>query len=185
MSCGTGYVNEGAMGGMRTIQPEAGPSGTSGTSGTSEAPKVSASKDVEPRSSLTYMPESPRSRKRREMYETGEAINNTLRPAPAEITQAAQSVQPTSTAEEHDLDLSALAGPSTSTTRPQRSDISSSLDRVSSSLALTLDRLSESLASHTTGRGEAGEARYFVDVKLHTEAMRDVLEVLERVRRVQ
>lgn len=52
------------------------------------------------------------------------------------------------------------------------------LDKSASALALTLDRLAASLETHTAGKSKADEARYFVDVKLHTEAMKDVLEVL-------
>jgi len=52
------------------------------------------------------------------------------------------------------------------------------------SLSLTLERLASSLERHTTGAGKIDEARHFVEVKLHTEAMKDVLEVLGMVERV-
>jgi hypothetical protein len=63
----------------------------------------------------------------------------------------------------------------------QPSPLSSALRTASFSLASTLDRLAASLSAHTSGARASDESRYFVDVKLHTEAMRDVLDVLQRV----
>ena len=59
----------------------------------------------------------------------------------------------------------------------------SALRNTASSLALTLDRLATSLERHTAGTNKADEARYFVDVKLHTEAIKDVLDTLGLVER--
>lgn len=58
------------------------------------------------------------------------------------------------------------------------------LTQTSKSLTKTLIRLSNSLDLHTERLKEdqAAQARYFVDVKLHTEAIKDVLEVLKLVK---
>jgi hypothetical protein len=74
--------------------------------------------------------------------------------------------------------ISQIAATSTSTSDPT---LSSALAKTSASLAKTLDRIATSLDKHTESDREEG--RYFVDVKLHTEAIKDVLGVMEVVRR--
>lgn len=78
-----------------------------------------------------------------------------------------QSVQHTSRAVE-----------STETTAD--SSLTAALAKTSSSLAKTLDRIANSLDKHTKDSREEG--RYFVDVKLHTEAIKDVMTVLGMVK---
>ena len=56
--------------------------------------------------------------------------------------------------------------------------------RTSSALAATLDRLSASLDRHAPN-DPADQGRYFVDIKLHTEAMKDVLGVMDIIKRLQ
>ena len=97
--------------------------------------------------------ESPRSRKRRELYEEGERIKLE--------------------AEAEDMDLEEGSAP---VPPPKELPTTTALANTSTSLALTLDRLAESLKRHTIT-----EERYFVDVKLHTEAIKDVLEVMKMV----
>jgi hypothetical protein len=58
--------------------------------------------------------------------------------------------------------------------------LSAALSKTSSSLAKTLDRIATSLDKHTEDSREEG--RYFVDVKLHTEAIKDVMTVLGMVK---
>lgn len=59
--------------------------------------------------------------------------------------------------------------------------LTAALSKTSASLARTLDRIATSLDRHTEGDREEG--RYFVDVKLHTEAIKDVLSVMGMVKR--
>lgn len=58
--------------------------------------------------------------------------------------------------------------------------LTAALAKTSSSLAKTLDRIANSLDKHTADSREEG--RYFVDVKLHTEAIKDVMNVLGMVK---
>jgi len=58
--------------------------------------------------------------------------------------------------------------------------LTAALAKTSSSLAKTLDRIANSLDKHTDDSREEG--RYFVDVKLHTEAIKDVMNVLGMVK---
>jgi len=58
--------------------------------------------------------------------------------------------------------------------------LTAALAKTSSSLAKTLDRIANSLDKHTEDSREEG--RYFVDVKLHTEAIKDVMNVLGMVK---
>jgi hypothetical protein len=58
--------------------------------------------------------------------------------------------------------------------------LSAALSKTSSSLAKTLERIATSLDKHTEDSREEG--RYFVDVKLHTEAIKDVMTVLGMVK---
>ncbi|KAI9637239.1 uncharacterized protein MKK02DRAFT_43159 [Dioszegia hungarica] len=198
VGCGTGYVSEGQMGGMQPIQPmgRAQAQAVRPVSGSSSrgAPQTQAGPSTGTGLGVSGMgtqaqavPESPRSKRRRELYETGEAINATLRPPPSDR----QTTTSRSTAQEDQDLLSPIdpdLGPSASVdgpAPPPTSTIHTALERVNGSLALTLDRLAASLSAHTADGGQGSEARYFVDVKLHTEAIRDVLECVEMVRRVQ
>ncbi|WWD18923.1 hypothetical protein CI109_103379 [Kwoniella shandongensis] len=100
--------------------------------------------------------------------------------------------------DEDDVESPALnkPKPSTSQSHPSQSSRSPDLDsplglalsNTSSSLATTLQNLSSSLeryASHPpTGQGLRGEedsGKWFVDLKLHTEAIKDVLGVIGQV----
>ena len=56
------------------------------------------------------------------------------------------------------------------------------MKHTTSSLSATLDRLASSLGRQTEG-SKSDEHRYFLDLKMHTEAMKDVLEVLGVVKR--
>jgi hypothetical protein len=58
--------------------------------------------------------------------------------------------------------------------------LTAALAKTSTSLAKTLDRIANSLDKHTADSREEG--RYFVDVKLHTEAIKDVMNVLGMVK---
>jgi hypothetical protein len=84
-----------------------------------------------------------------------------------------------------DVYLFQIAATSTSTRQTTTSNtdplLSSALSKTSSSLAKTLDRIATSLDKHTESNREEG--RYFVDVKLHTEAIKDVMAVLETVQK--
>lgn len=178
------------MGGLTVVEPadEASAVRNDGSSSAdSQGTGGSSTKELDSAAhgSRLTQPESPRSKRRRELYETGEAINS-MRNVGDQPTLSRLS-------EVEGEELEALARESSVTqpindtvspTAPSAS-IASALNATTSSLALTLDRLAGSLASHSSGTDREGEARYFVDVKLHTEAMRDVLEVMERVRRVR
>ncbi|ORX38651.1 hypothetical protein BD324DRAFT_621800 [Kockovaella imperatae] len=59
------------------------------------------------------------------------------------------------------------------------------LEHTSKSLALTLNRFAVSLERHTLGTDKEDESRYFVDVKLHMDAMKDVLGVLGMVQELR
>jgi polyribonucleotide nucleotidyltransferase len=58
--------------------------------------------------------------------------------------------------------------------------LTAALAKTSTSLAKTLDRIANSLDKHTEDSREEG--RYLVDVKLHTEAIKDVMNVLGMVK---
>jgi len=73
-------------------------------------------------------------------------------------------------------------------TTTSSSPLASALDKTANSLASTLDRLATSLDQHSrrgSAAGNGDDGRYFVDIKLHTEAIKDVLDVLARVKAVQ
>lgn len=61
--------------------------------------------------------------------------------------------------------------------------LAAALSKTSSSLAKTLERVADSLDKRT--KYDWDEARYFVDVKLHTEAIKDVLTVVRMVKQFQ
>ena len=65
-------------------------------------------------------------------------------------------------------------------TEPTNPTLAAALAKTSTSLAKTLDRIANSLDKHTEDSREEG--RYFVDVKLHTEAIKDVMNVLGMVK---
>ena len=107
-------------------------------------------------------PESPRTKRRNELYgltsspevpkeDLAITQEDLASPAPSEEQNPAVSVQ---------------------------ASLQPSFEKASASLALTLDRLASSLERHTVGTDKEDEARYFVDVKLHTDAMKDVLQVM-------
>lgn len=202
VACGTGYVSEGNMGGMRPVQPTPTAGNQRGASGSGIAASSSTSGSGQVGVMRGQEPESPRSKRRRELYETGEAINKTLRPSTDSTTSASSKTaipkpaqNQNTSIDDDDEDDELLSPIDKSNSKPilglsginpksssSGTALSNALNNVNNSLALTLDRLASSLAAHTAGEGET---RYFVDVKLHTEAVRDVLECVERVRRVQ
>jgi hypothetical protein len=63
------------------------------------------------------------------------------------------------------------------------------LNRTDNSLAHTLDKLASSLDRHADrgvgGSGNTDDGRYFVDIKLHTEAIKDVLGVLTQLKSIR
>jgi len=162
VSCGGRWVDEDDLDGMRVVPASL----SSGGVGSVQRNGVGSGERGE----------SPRSKRRREMYGItfgGEAESEEreefdidekdLEEAAAEIP----SLQP----QPHQL------LPSSRSANPT---LTSALGTTTSSLARTLDRLASSLNRHTPSSGE-NEGRYFVDVKLHTEAIKDVLEVLGMV----
>jgi hypothetical protein len=166
------------MGGMRPVQQMSQAGGSSSdmdSSGGAQKAGGSSRRD-------NSEPESPRSKKRRELYETGEAINKTLRPSETVIPTTTKSQPPIEYVDDEEL-LSSIDPIPTSTLPSSAFDpLSSALDNVSNSLALTLDRLASSLAAHRAGTDSSTEARYFIDVKLHTEALKDVLDCVGTIR---
>ena len=65
---------------------------------------------------------------------------------------------------------------------PPSNTLSAALNSTSQSLAKTLDRISKSLDSLVPPPpASADNGRWFVDIKLHTEAIKDVLDVVQRV----
>lgn len=161
--------------------------------------------------------ESPRSRMRRELYETGTAINDS-------VAQAQDDVEPTragplkpavldlrqqridSAAEApitHSAKVSStilptprpIPAPPASAENLPHGPVDDALNSASDALSHTLSQLSLTLTS-CMGDPEQQGAQVsrastpstqapFVDIKLHTEAMRDVLDVLERVGRME
>ncbi|WVN90173.1 uncharacterized protein L203_105409 [Cryptococcus depauperatus CBS 7841] len=65
------------------------------------------------------------------------------------------------------------------------SRVYTSLDNSAFSLSKTLSSLSSSLEQLTSNTGKENEGKWFVDIKLHTEAMKDVLGVLSQVERAR
>jgi hypothetical protein len=65
--------------------------------------------------------------------------------------------------------------------------LDSALESTSQALATTLETLSASLKSTTQRAAQSSQdvtegGRFFVDVKLHTEAIKDVLDTLHNLR---
>ncbi|ORY35383.1 hypothetical protein BCR39DRAFT_591902 [Naematelia encephala] len=164
VSCHGRWVEEGNMGGLKIIAP----------------PRTKIEETRDDRSLLEASEESrsPREKRRRELY--GLDVPSVGK----------QDSKGKNREDEDDFDVDMdIEGPipppkeAASKDLPSlatNASLNSALHAAQSSLALTLSRLAISLEQHHT----SDEARYFVDVKLHTEAMRDVLDVLERMKRV-
>ena len=148
VSCEGRWVQEDDLGGMKLMRRE----------------EVSAEK----RQVETEGRESPRTRRRREMYGIGE-----------EDLGGQVKLDMIVSNGNHEEIEEEIEGMEVDAEKPSQADaLSTALQHTKSSLSLTLDRLAVSLERHTTGTSKADETRYFVDVKLHTEAMKDILEVL-------
>lgn len=172
VSCGGAWVDEGDVGGMKVVE------------------KRPAEHDSD-----EGVAESPRSKARRELYATGTSIVEER----ARATQVAQVDE----AREMDLDLEEEGGqveaaaaslPTTTKVRAamgfdtdraevQQSNTAEPLAHASDALSTTLHRLASSLERISPGSPD--QANAFVNIKLHTEAMKDVLGVLELVKRLQ
>ena len=153
VGCQARWVEEGDLGGMKLVQRD----------------EVS----IEKRQVENEGRESPRTRRRREMYGIGEADLGGQETV-ADIVSNGNHQEIVEEMEGMEVDAEKLS---------EVNPLSTALRHTNSSLSLTLDRLALSLERYTTGTSKADEARYFVDVKLHTEAMKDVLEVLGMVQR--
>ncbi|WVO22929.1 uncharacterized protein IAS62_004273 [Cryptococcus decagattii] len=149
--------------------------------------------------------ESPRSRKRRELYGiTTSEFETKARESESELVNRAA---PENFAHEAADELEQTAiGARTFSTRPTPgilpapfnrptppspgSALFATLSTASDSLSETLTRLSKSLDATTSSLGKRSsssqdEGNCFVDIKLHTEAMKDVLGVLAQVERAK
>ncbi|RSH81408.1 hypothetical protein EHS25_006940 [Saitozyma podzolica] len=167
VGCGGRWVTEGDTGGMTMVSAP-----TVGGAGPSAAVKgVSVGSAGNQQAGAS----SPNTRRRMELYDVG-----------LELLRQEEKMEEEEQVDEVDMDVAERSTPSQSRT-PQTngsSALPAALRSTTDSLAQTLDRLATSLSSHTSGSSASDESRYFVDVKLHTEAMRDVLEVLERLERL-
>ncbi|GFZ49360.1 hypothetical protein JCM24511_07480 [Saitozyma sp. JCM 24511] len=167
VGCGGRWVTEGDTGGMTMVSAP-----TVGAAGPSAAVKgVSVASAANPQAG----PNSPNTRRRMELYDVG-----------LELLRQEEKMEEEEQVDEVDMDAAEGTTPLQSRT-PQPNESGSlpiALRATTDSLAQTLDRLATSLSSHTSGSSASDDSRYFVDVKLHTEAMRDVLEVLERLERL-
>jgi septal ring factor EnvC (AmiA/AmiB activator) len=144
--------------------------------------------------------ESPRSKARREMYGLGASV-----PVAKESVKGKEPAVTQVEDEDYDLedddeylkglqanvsrlcwniaDIQQSAKPTSQTVQSAEStdpSLTAALAKTSTSLAKTLDRIANSLDKHTADSREEG--RYFVDVKLHTEAIKDVMNVLGMVK---
>ncbi|KAL7423484.1 hypothetical protein Q5752_001064 [Cryptotrichosporon argae] len=140
-------------------------------------------------------PESPRSRRRRELYESvpapaeGKAreqdededaieVEQEVPPAPATTLAV---LAPTAPAEP----VPAQSTIPTPSAAPLSAPSLSALVATEASLSTVLARLAVSLETTTAHWAGPEDSRYFVDLKLHTEAVRDVVDLLAVVRRAQ
>jgi septal ring factor EnvC (AmiA/AmiB activator) len=144
--------------------------------------------------------ESPRSKARREMYGLGSSV-----PVAKESVKGKEPAVAQVEDEDYDLedddeylkglqanvsklhfiiaDIQQSVKPTSQNVQSAEStdpSLTAALAKTSTSLAKTLDRIANSLDKHTADSREEG--RYFVDVKLHTEAIKDVMNVLGMVK---
>ena len=172
VSCGGRWVEEGRLGELKVVQD-----GTVAHPGHGDKGKQIAE------------PDSPRTRRRNELYGLHTATNDITRgrdvdsdpslPTADDSMEIDQKSPPIKVSWMFRQEISA---DDDQTTNPS---LAPTFEKTSSSLALTLDRLAASLAHCNAGQSKDDEARYFVDVKLHTDAMKDVLDVLARVQRLE
>ncbi|OWZ77610.1 hypothetical protein C365_03946 [Cryptococcus neoformans Bt85] len=184
---------------------------------------ITSTAEVVPSSRSVQGGESPRSRKRRELYGITTSGTNQLvgkgkgkdvgvgeferkaRESESElVNQAArENIAPEASDE---IEQTAAGARKTFSTRPTPgilpapisrptppspdSALFATLSTTSDSLSETLTRLSRSLDTTTSSLGKRSsssqdEGKCFVDIKLHTEAMKDVLGVLAQVERAK
>ncbi|TYJ52772.1 hypothetical protein B9479_006623 [Cryptococcus floricola] len=130
--------------------------------------------------------ESPRSKKRRELYGLGDVKGKGKAADVGEFERQARASENelVSKAEEKELE-EAVAESSNSIQKPH---LAQSLTQTSSALSTTLSHLASSLSSLTQperlAEGEKS-GKLFVDIKLHTEALKDVLGVLGEVEKAR
>ena len=215
VSCGGRWVDENDLGGMRVVPAPPPSSGSSSAAAFSASAAASASALASASTTAPGPePESPRSKARRELYEQGERLaaqkaaqaegqaqgndKGKAREIPAVPSKNEAPNPPPKTTVTSILDgakdITAAPIPPTKSAPNARAVASGAdvqneartktLQNTSQSLLNTLDRLATSLDSHSPTES-ADQARYFVDVKLHTEAIKDVLEVLSLVDRVR
>jgi len=179
VSCGGRWVDGNDLSGMTLVPPAS----TSGVSG-----------------GMFGGGESPRSKARREMYGLGASVpvaKESIKGKEPAVTQVEGEDYDLEDDEEYLKDLQAnvcrlycniadmqqSAQPTSRTGQLEPTtdpSLAAALAKTSSSLAKTLDRIANSLDKHTADSREEG--RYFVDVKLHTEAIKDVMNVLGMVK---
>lgn len=117
---------------------------------------------------------SPRSKRRRELYAEGEKVNKAVADAakasaPAPVTTSRLSA-PTATMTDDDIDMDE------SESKPAYSD---AISKAQASLSRTLIKLSESLDEHSNRLSKStNTGPFFIELKLHTEAMSDICSVL-------
>ncbi|RXK34996.1 hypothetical protein M231_07750 [Tremella mesenterica] len=109
--------------------------------------------------------DSPRTRTRKELYGMTEA--STVEEEKGK-GQAAPVVPPPTVGKDEPI--------------KQLPNLGSTLDTASSALARTIEKIATSLDDLVLKPTEHG--RYFVDVKLHTEALKDILDVMDRLGRL-
>ncbi|WVQ74788.1 hypothetical protein IAR50_004394 [Cryptococcus sp. DSM 104548] len=130
--------------------------------------------------------ESPRSKKRRELYGLGDVKGKKKAVDVGEFERKARESESelVSKAEEQELE-GAVAESSNLSQQPL---LAQSLTQTFSALSTTLSHLSSSLSSLTQperlAEGEKS-GKLFVDIKLHTEALKDVLGVLGEVEKAR
>ncbi|KIR38308.1 hypothetical protein I307_02361 [Cryptococcus deuterogattii 99/473] len=184
---------------------------------------ITSTTEAAPSSESVQAGESPRSRKRRELYGiTTSGINQLVSKGKEKAvdvgefeTKARESesklvnrAAPENFAHEasDELEQTAIGARKTFSTRPTPgilpvpinrptppspdSALFAALSTASDSLSETLTRLSKSLHATTSSLGKRSsssqdEGNCFVDIKLHTEAMKDVLGVLAQVERAK
>jgi hypothetical protein len=117
---------------------------------------------------------SPRSKRRRELYAEGEKVNKAVLDAAKASASApvpAARSAPVATSMDDDIDMDDFDA------KPAQSD---AVARAQASLSRTLIKLSESLDEHTNRLSNTSNTGpFFIELKLHTEAMSDICSVLK------
>jgi hypothetical protein len=117
---------------------------------------------------------SPRSKRRRELYAEGERVNRAVAEAAKAAAVSVPAVlTPSPATPGDDIDMAEEEAPSA----PLHTE---AISRAQASLSRSLIKISESLdrcADRLDGHWEIGNV--FINVKLHTEAMTDICNVLK------